>query len=134
FYLIAEEVREALSVPAADRRDRAAARKRVYAAERERFVREGPAGYPPFLRGDRPDLDRSAEQSSLLSANLPERHRGQPVSPGVGRGQARIVRAPEDLAEVRPGEVLVARGADPGWTVVFDRLARLVTESGGQLS
>jgi pyruvate,water dikinase len=56
------------------------------------------------------------------------------VSPGIGRGRARVVLHPEDLARVEPGEILVVRGADPGWTVVFDRLAGLVAESGGQLS
>jgi pyruvate,water dikinase len=60
--------------------------------------------------------------------------RGEPVSPGTAQGRARVVVRPDDLAAVRAGEVLVARGADPGWSTVFDRLAAIVSESGGQLS
>src|SRR5205814_10240001 len=96
FFLTDEEVRDAMSGSTAHLRDRAATRKRAYAAERERFAREGPAGYPSFLRGNQPLLDESAEQPSTLPTSHSSRHRGQAVSPGVGRGRARIVHAPED--------------------------------------
>ena len=82
--------------------------------------------YPPFLRGDRPlDTDDSPAGN---------RWQGLPVSPGVGRGPARVVLSPDQFGRVRPGDVLITRGADPGWTPLFGLLAGLILETGGQLS
>lgn len=82
--------------------------------------------YPPFLRGDRPLVVAAAPGESHFQ--------GLPVSPGVGSGPARIVLSPEQFERVRPGDVLVTRGADPGWTPHFGLLAGLILETGGQLS
>jgi rifampicin phosphotransferase len=134
FFLTADEVREATRGPTAELRGLAVRRRASYTDQQERFAREGPGGYPPFLRGDQPLRIESPDVPSPHAAGSAAPLHGQPVSPGIGRGRARVVGTPEDLAAVQPGEVLVARGADPGWTLVFDRLAALVTESGGQLS
>jgi pyruvate,water dikinase len=134
FFLTADEVREAARGGTAELRDLATRRRTAYADQQERFAREGPGGYPPFLRGDQPLRIESPDEPSARAAGDATLLHGQPVSPGIGRGRARVVGTPEDLAAVQPGEVLVARSADPGWTLVFDRLAALVTESGGQLS
>jgi pyruvate,water dikinase len=149
FYLNADEVRASATGIVPSLRPRVVARAKRFAADRERFARDASGSYPPFLRGDDPLDDTctfeatreegdhspparngSATRSIEAAATL----RGEPVSPGVGRGRARVVVRPDDLAAIRPGEVLVARGADPGWTAVFDRLAAIVAESGGQLS
>jgi pyruvate,water dikinase len=92
----------------------------------QRLARWSETNYPEFLRGREALGDRSDDGEDLL--------RGQPVSPGVGRGPARVLSSPEELEQVRPGDILVTRGADPGWTVVFGKLAGLVMETGGQLS
>ncbi len=60
--------------------------------------------------------------------------------PGVGLcsgrscGTARVVRTLDDLANVQPGDILVARSIDPAWTSVFPIIGGLVTEIGGVLS
>ncbi|BDE15949.1 MULTISPECIES: PEP/pyruvate-binding domain-containing protein [Mycobacterium] len=59
---------------------------------------------------------------------------GLGVSRGSARGRTRCVEELADLGDVRPGEVLVAKTIDPGWTSVFPMLAGLITESGGMLS
>ena len=59
---------------------------------------------------------------------------GVGVSRGRVRGRARVARDVSGLSEVRPGEILVAGAADPGWTGVFPLLAGVVTEAGGILS
>lgn len=59
---------------------------------------------------------------------------GQGVSGGRGRGPVRVLRRPEDLARVRPGDVVVARALDPAWTGVMVHAAAVVTELGGALS
>ncbi|MER7417304.1 PEP/pyruvate-binding domain-containing protein [Micromonospora peucetia] len=59
---------------------------------------------------------------------------GTPGSPGLAAGPARVVRGPDDFAEVRPGDVLVCRTTDPAWTPLFGVVAAVVTETGGLLS
>lgn len=60
--------------------------------------------------------------------------RGLPGSWGTASGPARVLHDLRDAPQVRRGDVLVTRAADPGWTVVFPLLAGLVVELGGQLS
>ena len=57
---------------------------------------------------------------------------GIAASPGVVRGPVRILREVGDVIE--PGEVLVARLTDTGWTPLFAFAAAVVTDIGGQLS
>jgi phosphohistidine swiveling domain-containing protein len=60
--------------------------------------------------------------------------RGDPVSPGIARGRARIVLDPALDGKLEAGEILVAPHTDPGWTPLFLRAAAVVTEVGGALS
>ena len=63
------------------------------------------------------------------------RMRGTRVS-GLGGicGRARVLRAPEEIGTLQPGEILVARFTDPAWTPVFPLCGGIVTEIGGWLS
>ncbi len=81
--------------------------------------------YPAFLRGTQPLAEAIADEA---------RWRGRPVSPGVAHGPARVVLSPQQFDKIRPGDVLVTRSTDPGWTPLFGRLAGLIMERGGQLS
>ena len=47
--------------------------------------------------------------------------RGQPGSPGVGEGPARIVRNVQELESVQQGDVLVCPATSPAWSPVFSR-------------
>ncbi|MCB9687967.1 MAG: phosphoenolpyruvate synthase [Alphaproteobacteria bacterium] len=58
---------------------------------------------------------------------------GLPVSAGVVEGRARVVLDLADAA-LEPGDILVTRFTDPGWTPVFLGIAGLVTEVGGQMT
>lgn len=130
FFLTAEEIRLATLARPAERngfRDLVAGRRGRYADSWQQ------THFPRFLRGNCPLDDPTVRVDSLDDAG-PVDFRGVPVSPGIGRGKARIILRPDDLDQVKPGDVLVTRGADPGWTPVFDRLAALIMETGGQLS
>ncbi|NMH98243.1 PEP-utilizing enzyme [Pseudonocardia acidicola] len=59
---------------------------------------------------------------------------GLAACPGVVTGPARIVHDPEDAAELQPGEILVARMTDPGWTPLFVSAAAVVVSVGATLS
>ena len=102
----------------------AARRLRRWRQLRQAFARAPDWHSPHFLRGTRP----------LLAGEPGTIWQGRPVSPGVARGRARVVRSPEEFDQVQKGDILVTFAADPGWTVLFERVAGLVTERGGQLS
>jgi len=59
---------------------------------------------------------------------------GIAASRGAARGVARIARTVEEAVRVEKGAVLVCPFTDPGWTPVLDRVAGVVTETGGLLS
>jgi pyruvate,water dikinase len=59
---------------------------------------------------------------------------GLGASRGVVTGTARVVMTPQEAAHLRPGEILVTRATDPGWTPVFSVIGAAVIEIGSTLS
>jgi pyruvate, water dikinase len=59
---------------------------------------------------------------------------GQAGSPGVVEGPARIVRAVEELDDVKQGEVLICPATSPSWSTVFSRVVATVSDVGGVMS
>lgn len=59
---------------------------------------------------------------------------GLPASSGRIRGMTRLVESISEAATLAPGEILVTKGTDPGWTPVFPLTSGLVLETGGLLS
>jgi rifampicin phosphotransferase len=59
--------------------------------------------------------------------------RGIPASSGVVQASVRVLRS-ADMSEFQPGEILVVRTTDVGWTPLFLMAAGVVTELGGALS
>jgi pyruvate,water dikinase len=77
-------------------------------------------------------LDEVASQEAPGGAR---RWRGVGVSPGSATGVARVIVDPvEQAGQLRPGDVLVARATDPGWTPLFLIASAAVVERGGMLS
>jgi nucleoside-diphosphate-sugar epimerase/phosphohistidine swiveling domain-containing protein len=115
YYLIAAE----LLIPPTDARERVARRR----AERARLAAiRMPAVFtgtwaPEPIRADA--LEVGDELTGIAAA------------PGVARGRARILEVGEAL---EPGEVLVARVTDTGWTPFFGFAAAVVTDIGGLMS
>jgi len=80
---------------------------------------------PDFLDGD---------EALAVAAGDAHRLQGLGISPGVVRGRVRVIRSPAEGHKLQPGEILVARATDPGWTPLFARAGGLVLELGGMLS
>ncbi len=55
-------------------------------------------------------------------------------STGQARGVARIIHDPSEASRLKPGDILVTRSTDPGWTPLFPIVGGLVLEVGGPLS
>lgn len=104
----------------------------------------GAPSAPPDMRG-LPDAMRMVNAAVVWAVGLeyPEEGaheqngsalQGIAAWPGSYTGEVRIVRDEDDLANVRPGDVLVAKITVPAWSVVFPRIGALVTDRGGVLS
>ena len=59
---------------------------------------------------------------------------GLGASRGTVTGIARVVLTPQEASRLRPGEILVTRSTDPGWTPFFSVIGGAVLEIGGLLS
>ncbi|EGW41979.1 PEP-utilizing enzyme [Desulfosporosinus sp. OT] len=75
-----------------------------------------------------------AEQGTSLELSPEGELKGIPGSPGVAEGPVRIIHTAEEFQLVQEGEVLVCPFTTPTWTVLFPRVAALITDSGGALS
>ncbi|MBI2932132.1 MAG: hypothetical protein HYY16_10820 [Planctomycetes bacterium] len=103
-----------------------------------------------ILRNERPAVDRRREiYESTRNFKAPNEigsrfafSRAAPTgaltgigaSRGMAKGPARIARSVEEAAGVEKGAILVCPFTDPGWTPILDRVAGVVTETGGLLS
>ena len=56
---------------------------------------------------------------------------GMPASSGQVTGRVRVLLDLADIETIEPGEILVTRYTDTGWSYVFGILGGLVTEYGG---
>lgn len=59
---------------------------------------------------------------------------GAASSPGVAEGVAHVIVAEDKLAELKPGDILVAPGTSASWTPAFEIIKGVVTDGGGALS
>ncbi len=98
--------------------------------------------YPALIRG-RFDPIRWAAGPNRRSDYYDERAQtaepddtitGFPGAAGVVEGIARVLRTPEDAAQLNDGEILVTTVTNIGWTPVFPRAAAVVTDVGAPLS
>jgi rifampicin phosphotransferase len=112
-----------LEAAAEGRLDRRALRDRV---EGGRALHAGFAerSAPAFLRSDGVPVDLAQPESPDGAL------RGTGISTGAAVGAVRVLERP-DAGALVPGEVLVVRLADPGWTPLFSRAGALVMEVGG---
>lgn len=60
--------------------------------------------------------------------------KGTPVSAGVVRGRARVLRSADEIGKIEPGDVLVCEATTPSWTPAFGMIAGCVCDTGGTLS
>jgi pyruvate,water dikinase len=66
--------------------------------------------------------------------NVGDALKGVAASPGTVTAPARVLHGPQDFAQMRPGEVLVACTTTPAWTPLFAMASAVVTDIGGPLS
>ena len=60
--------------------------------------------------------------------------KGMAASPGLVEGKARVIMHADELADVQPGEILVATITAPSWGPIFGKIKATVTDIGGMMS
>jgi pyruvate, water dikinase len=60
--------------------------------------------------------------------------RGMAAAPGIVEGVARVLRSPDQLGELKKGEILVTPVTAPSWAPVFGKIGAAVTDIGGMMS
>ena len=89
-----------------------------------------------FVTGEGNEIEDWLEEAAgSTSSGAARAWRGVGVSPGSVTGNVRVIVDPvEQAGQLRPGEVLVARATDPGWTPLFLIAGAAIVERGGMLS
>jgi pyruvate,water dikinase len=100
-----------------DLAQRAASARAEWHAQRD-------ADPPTFLVGD----------DAAPTAPAGHRRDGLGISGGRHRGRVRVLRRASDGHDLKPGDVLVTRAVDPGWTPLFATAGAVVLEMGSVLS
>lgn len=77
---------------------------------------------------------RASAASSASGCSQPDVITGAPGSAGRVQGVVRCLASPDEMHQLRQGEVLVAVQTDIAWTVFFPRAAAVVTDVGAPLS
>lgn len=60
--------------------------------------------------------------------------KGNPASPGIASGPARIIKTAKEIGKVLPGEVLVAPQTNPDFVPAMKKAVAIVTDTGGRTS
>lgn len=87
----------------------------------------------PIVGTDSDELGE-ATRPAETDVDLPLTLRGIAASTGEVEGRAHVAESAVIGRELTPGQILVARFTDPGWTPIFPLAAAVVTEIGGVLS
>ncbi len=120
FDLKMKEIDEALASPSLDLRSIA----QNNTAFLRKLRKSGP--FPPVIdsrgRAYFPPRKETSEGDLL----------GESISPGIVRGRVKILHH-ADEKQILPGEILVTRATDPGWTPLFINAAGIILEIGGPL-
>jgi len=94
---------------------------------RDYFAQFNPNNDPPTVidsRGFIPKLPPQPRQENELA--------GTPVSSGLIVGKVKVLKR-ADEKPVLPGDILVTKATDPGWTTLFINAGGVLLESGGML-
>ncbi len=76
--------------------------------------------------------EQAEEVEVLLEKNLKEVLRGQPASPGIGTGPAKVIFSAKELHKIVPGDILVTTMTNPDYVPAMKKASAIVTNEGGR--
>ncbi|XP_064640446.1 rifampicin phosphotransferase-like [Lineus longissimus] len=125
FFLTHYEIGQVLKTRSAKLVARASKRRRVLPKQMDVHFPEISIGHPTSLKEE-----EDCEEPLATSVTI----KGMPVSQGLVKGRARVVKTLKEAETIQFGDILIVPYTDVGWTPYFPLLAGLVTEIGGLLS
>lgn len=101
--------------------------------------------YPTFVRGQfepaiwaaNPNRRNDIADNHIdmpLTADTSQIIKGYPGSSGIVEGRVRILHSPDEAQTLIPGEILVAKTTNIGWTLLFPQVSAIITDVGAPLS
>jgi len=99
-------------------------------ARKSEFDRDLRVLHPDFLSDESP-LSAGERPVTALDERVLE---GMGISSGRVRGRVKVLHSLTEMGKLEPGDILVTRAADPGWTPLFLTAGALVLELGSMLS
>jgi len=101
------------------------------------WAQDGPGG-PLYIVQARPETVHSQADQGLKVYSMKNSARalvqGLAVGASAGSGCVRVIREASQIAQFRPGEILVTSITDPDWEPIMKQAAGIVTERGGRTS
>jgi len=89
-----------------------------------------------YILQARPETVQSRSGRTLQRYTLQQHSKiiaeGRSIGGRIGSGCARVIRDARHMAQMQPGEVLIADMTDPDWEPVMKRAAAIVTNRGGR--
>lgn len=80
------------------------------------------------------DLTDFSSQKNYKNPQITiRRFTGQPASPGIGSGKARIISSPKEIFHFKKGEVLICDSLDPNMTFIVPLASAIIESRGGML-
>lgn len=76
----------------------------------------------------------SQSQNEMEEKNLEILVKGDPASPGIASGPAKIISSAKEINKVLPGDVLVTTQTNPDFVPAMKKAVAIVTNSGGRTS
>ena len=80
------------------------------------------------------DKNSNIKNQKVLKINLPLILKGEPASPGIGSGPAKVIRSAREISKVEKGDVLVTTMTTPDFVPAMKKVVAIVTDLGGQTS
>lgn len=77
---------------------------------------------------------KKVDASETLKSGETPVLRGAAASPGIGSGAVRVLKSPDEIGKVKPGDVLVAPMTSPDYVPAMKRAVAIITNEGGLTS
>jgi len=78
-------------------------------------------------------MDFTSKKNYKGSEITLRRFTGQPASPGIGSGNARIISSSKDIFHFKKGEILICDSLDPNMTFIVPLASAIIESRGGML-
>lgn len=74
------------------------------------------------------------KQKEITNLDLPLLVKGDPASPGIVSGPARLLQSAKEINKIQPGDVLIAPQTNPDFVPAMKKAIAIITEKGGRTS